>query len=67
MSLELKGFFIKAASVADVAAVIPKSTKILIAKGVSTFFINGKPIFITRPRKLSKPPFRLVVFCVSSN
>ena len=36
----------------------------ILAKGKSTFFINGKPTFIKGPRKLSNPPLWQVVFFV---
>ena len=43
-----------AASIADVAAVNPNDIKILLAKGLSTFFIKGKPVFRNGPRNLPK-------------
>ena len=50
------------AFVTDAAAVNPKGTKTLLAKANSTFFIEGKPVFTKRPRKLSNTPFWLVTF-----
>ena len=41
-----------AASVAEDAVVYPNGTKTLLAKGVSAFFINGKPAAINDLRKL---------------
>ena len=43
-----------AESVASAAAVKPKGVKILLAYGMSTSFINGKPIFINGPRALPR-------------
>ena len=39
-----KIFYSVAASVAETAAVNPNGTKTLLTDGVSTFFINGKPV-----------------------
>ena len=47
-----KTFFWIEASVADVTAVNPKGTKMLLANGLSTFPINGKPSFIKVPKIL---------------
>ena len=41
-----KVLFWIAASVAEAAAVNPIDTKMLLANGVSTFFINGKAVVI---------------------
>ena len=51
-----KAFFWIAASVADVTAVNPKGTKMLLANGLSTFPINGKPSFIKVPKILPENP-----------
>ena len=50
------------ASVSD-AVFNPKGIKTLLANGVSTFFINGKPAFINGQRKLlnNLPPW-LIIF-----
>ena len=52
----LKNFLLSSWSVAVAAAVNPKGTKIILAKGVSLFLIDVKPNFIKGPRKLSNPP-----------
>ena len=44
-------FFWTVASVADIHADNPNGNKTLLANGVSTLFINGKPAVITRLRK----------------
>ena len=44
------------AFVADAAAVNPKGTKTLLANGLSTFFINGNPVFSNVPRSLPRNP-----------
>ena len=41
---------------ADAAAVNPNGIKTLLAYGVSTFFINGKPVVINSVRNLKNPP-----------
>ena len=51
-----------AAYVADTAAVNPNGTKMLLANGVVTFFINGKPADIVGPRKLRNLPSWLAIF-----
>ena len=51
-----------APSVVETAVVNPKGTKTLLANGVSTFFINGKPDVINGFRKLRNPPSWLVIF-----
>ena len=58
-------FFLTAASVADAAAVNLNGTKTLLANGVSTFFINGKPAVINGLRKLKNPPSWLVIGLVA--
>ena len=50
------------ALVTEAAAVNPNGTKTLLAKALSTFFIEGKPVFTKGPRKLSNPPFWLLTF-----
>ena len=45
-----KSFFSIAESVPDAAAVHPNSIKTVLANGVSTFFINGKPALINALR-----------------
>ena len=52
---EPKMFFWIAASAVEAAAVNPKGTKTLLANGVCTFFINGKPAVINGLRKLRNP------------
>ena len=49
----------------DTAAANPNGIKILLANGVSTVFINGKPAVINDLRKLRNPPSRLVIFPVA--
>ena len=44
-----------AASAADTPADYPNGMKILLANGVSTLFINGKPAVIDGLRKLRNP------------
>ena len=55
-----------AASVAEAGAVNSKGTKMLLANGVNTFFINGKPTDINGLRKLRNPLPWLVMFLVVS-
>ena len=43
-------------SAADAAAVNAKGIKTLLANGLITFFINGKPVFSNGPSNLSKNP-----------
>ena len=45
-----------AESFVDAAAVNPNGTKTLLAKWVSTLFINGKPAVINGLRKLRNHP-----------
>ena len=47
-------FFWIAAPVADAAAVNPNSIKTLLANGLHTSFIIGKPVFSNGPKSLSK-------------
>ena len=58
-----KIFFWIDAFVADPAAFNPNDTKILLAIGVSTFFINGKLAVINGLRKIRKPlPWVLICY-----
>ena len=59
-----KIFFWIAAYFADAAVVNPNGTKTLLANGVSTYFINGKPTDINSLRKLRNPPFWLLMILV---
>ena len=43
-------------SAVDAAAINPKDFKTLLTNGLSTFFINGKPVFSNGPRSLSRNP-----------
>ena len=43
-------------SAVDAAVVNPSGIKILLANGVSTFFINGRPTYINGPRNLPRNP-----------
>ena len=49
-------FFGIAESVANVVAVDPNGIKIVLVNGISTVFVNGKPVFINGLRQLSNPP-----------
>ena len=60
----LEIFFWIAASVTDAAAVNPNGTKQILANGVSTFFINGKPTFLNEARKLNNRPSWRIIFPV---
>ena len=53
---EPKIFLCIPAAVADAAAVNPNGTKILLANGLVTFFINGNPVFNNGPRGLPRNP-----------
>ena len=57
VALDPKIFFWIAASVSDAAVVNLNSIKTVLANGVSTFFIYGKPAAINGLRKLSGAPF----------
>ena len=50
----LKAFFWIPESVNDTAAVNPNGIKTLLANGLRTFFIKGKPVFSNSTRGLSK-------------
>ena len=45
-----------AASIADASAVIPNGIKMLLANGLSTFFIIGNPVFSNGSKSLRKNP-----------
>ena len=45
-----------ATSVVYAVVINPNGTKKFLASGVSTFFINGKPIVINCLRKFKNPP-----------
>ena len=49
-----KIFFWIAASVTDTAAFNPNGTKMLLADGLSAFFIQGKPVFSNGTRNLPR-------------
>ena len=51
-----------AASVGDATAVNPNSTKTHLANGLSSLFIDGKPVFINGLTKLRGPPSWLLSF-----
>ena len=59
-------FFWIAASAADIPADHPNGIKTLLANGVCTLFINGKPAVINGLRKLGNPSSWLAVFVVVS-
>ena len=52
-----------AASVRDAAVVNFNSFKTLLANGLSTFFINGKPILNNAPKSLPKNPPDCTTLC----
>ena len=53
-----------AASSTDIHADNPNGIKTLLAIGVSTFFINGKPTLINGLKKLRNPLSRVIIFLV---
>ena len=59
-------FFWIAAFVANIAVDKPNGIKTLLANGVSTFFINGKPTVINGRKKLRNPPSCLIIYVVAS-
>ena len=59
-----KIFFWIAVFVADAAAVNSNGKKMILANGLSTFFINDKSAAISCLRKLINPPSRLLLFLV---
>ena len=58
------GFFWIAASVADIAADNPNGNKILLARSVSTLFINDETAVINSLGKFENPFSWLVIFLV---
>ena len=52
-----------AASVADAAAANLNGIKTLLANGLSTFFIKGKPVFSNGRRSLPKSPPDCLILC----
>ena len=61
MTLILRFFLSIPASVADAAAVNPRGTKMLSANGLTTIFINGKPVFSNGPSNLSRNPLDCII------
>ena len=53
----------KAASVADVAAVNPNGIKRFLANGFSLFFMKDNPDFSNTPKSLSKNPSYCPISC----
>ena len=50
---------------ASAAAVNPRGTKMLLANGLTTIFINGKPVFSNGPSNLSRnPPDCIIEFLI---
>ena len=62
-------FWVPASSDGDAGAVNPNSKGTILAWGLSTFLVNGKPIFNTGPRKLTKNPANWMILdiCGFSN
>ena len=56
-------FFWIAASVADAAAVDPNGIKMLLAHGLSTFFIKGNPVLSNGPKSVPKNPQNCPILC----
>ena len=52
-----------ATSVAKAAAVNPNNFKSLLANGLSTIFIKGKPVFSYGPKSLPKIPPHCLILC----
>ena len=52
-----------AASAADAAGATHNGIKLLLANGVSTFFIKGKPVFCNSPKSLPKNPPDCPLLC----
>ena len=50
------------ASAADAAAVYLKGIKNLLANGLTTFFINGNPVFSNGPGNLLRNPPDCIIF-----
>ena len=53
---DLKTYLWIVRSVPDTASGNPNGIKTLLANGLSTFFIKGKPFFSNGPRNLTKNP-----------
>ena len=58
-------FFWIAASAADVPADYPNGNKTLLGNGISTIFINDKPVVINGLRKFENPPSWLGIFLIN--
>ena len=56
-------FLWPAACTADAAAVNTNHIKILLASGLSTFFIKGNPVFSNGPKSLPKNPSYYLNLC----
>ena len=56
-------FLCIAASVADAAVVNPNGIKTLLANGLSTFFIKGKPVLRNGPKSPPKNPRDCPILC----
>ena len=54
-----------AVSVADSAAVNPNGIKILLASGLSTFFIKGNQGFTDGPKSLPKNPLNCPIYAIN--
>ena len=52
-----------AASVPDATAVNPNDIETLLANGLSTFLIKGKPVFSNGPKSLSRNPHDCTILC----
>ena len=59
---EPKIFLCILASSTNAVAVNPNGSKILLANGLITFFINGNPVFSNRSRSLSRNPPDCIIF-----
>ena len=51
------------ASVADAGAVNPNGIKTLLANGLSTFLVKGKPVFSNGPKSLPGNPPDCSILC----
>ena len=49
--------------VADAAPVNPSGIKTLLANGLSTFFVKGKPAFSNSPKSLPRSPLDYPILC----
>ena len=61
MTLILRFFLSIPASAADAAAVNPRGTKMLLASGLTTIFINDKVVFSNGPSNLSRNPSDCII------